>query len=94
MQLGLARTFSGDESVVDPRVLRLAGFLHRKREPFLVTAWWLDHDAPAYTLDELRRRFPLVDVEIRHAPGGRQAQGRAGSGTEAHAVALGRCDVP
>jgi hypothetical protein len=68
MQLGLARTFSGDESVVDPpRVLRLAGFLHRKREPFLVTAWWLDHDAPAYSLDELRRRFPLVDVEIRHA---------------------------
>jgi hypothetical protein len=68
MQLGLARTFGGDESVVDPpRVLRLAGFLHRKREPFLVTAWWLDHDAPPYSLDELRRRFPLVDVEIRHA---------------------------
>ena len=68
MQLGLARTFSGDESVVDPpRVLRLAGFLHRKRHPYLVTAWWLDHDAPAYTLGELRRRFPLVDVEIRHA---------------------------
>ena len=68
MQLGLARTFGGDESVVDPpRVLRLAGFLHRKREPFLVNAWWLDHDSPAYTLDELRRRFPLVDAEIRHA---------------------------
>src|SRR5512141_268531 len=35
-QVALARKFSGDESVSDlPRVMRLPGFFHQKREPFM-----------------------------------------------------------
>lgn len=36
LQRALARKFGGDESVCDlPRVMRVPGFLHQKREPFL-----------------------------------------------------------
>ena len=36
LQAALARAFDGDPKVKDlPRVMRVAGFLHRKREPFL-----------------------------------------------------------
>jgi hypothetical protein len=36
VQAAIARKFSGDPKVVDlPRVMRVPGFLHRKREPFL-----------------------------------------------------------
>ena len=77
VQLGLAATFQGDTSVCDPpRVLRLAGLLHQKRDPFRVYAWWLDHDAPPLTLKELRARWPLVDAEVHKVLEARKARPR------------------
>ena len=82
VQLGLASTFGGDPSVNDPpRVLRLAGFLHLKRDPFRVFAWWLDHDAPPLTLAEVRARWPHVDAEVRKVLEVRTARPRAAATT-------------
>ena len=68
VQKGLATTFGGDPSVCDPpRVMRLPGFLHQKRDPYRVLPWWLDNDAPPLTLAELRARWPHVDAEVHKA---------------------------
>ena len=68
VQVGMGRFFGGDTSVCDPpRVLRLAGFLHRKRAPHRVTAWWLDHAAQPLTLADLCALFPPVGDELRKA---------------------------
>ncbi len=72
VQRALAATFGGDPKVSDlPRVMRVPGFLHRKGEPFMTRAWWLDHDAPPLTLAELCARWPLVAEavhEVDHPP--------------------------
>ncbi|QHP70991.1 hypothetical protein EI171_29090 [Bradyrhizobium sp. LCT2] len=49
IQLALAEQFNGDPSVHDlPRIARLAGFYHYKREPHLVRIVSLDADLPRY----------------------------------------------
>lgn len=59
MQQALAARFSGDASVCDlPRVMRLPGFEHRKREPFLSHIVALCDRGP-YTVAELVQAFDL-----------------------------------
>ena len=80
MQIALAALFDGDPAVKDlPRVMRVPGFVHWKREPFrsrLLRA----EDRPAYGLDEMldgivglaeelekRHRTPVVTMLPRNA---------------------------
>jgi hypothetical protein len=65
IQAGLARTYGGDPSVTDtPRVMRCPGFIHQKRAPYRSTLWWVDHDAPLWTLAQLRATFPAVAEDL------------------------------
>lgn len=49
IQLALAEKFGGDPSVQDlPRIMRLPGFYHCKRDPYLVRIVSLDTDLPRY----------------------------------------------
>lgn len=66
IQQGLLRTFDGDPSVTDPpRVMRLPGFIHRKRAPYRVTLHHIDEDAAPLSLEELRLAFPLVEEALQ-----------------------------
>ena len=80
MQIALAAFFDGDSAVKDlPRVMRVPGFVHWKREPFRSRLLRAD-DRPAYTLDEMldsivglveelekQHRVPVVTTMPRNA---------------------------
>ena len=66
VQKELARCFNGDPSVCDlPRVMRLPGFLHRKREPFLVRIAQTN-DAPPYPAANFQKRPNDAAADIEH----------------------------
>jgi hypothetical protein len=68
VQKALAERFGGDPSVCDlPRVMRLSGFYHCKREPFLVRAISSNIDTPAYPHTIFERKAPE-----QHNPGEKQ----------------------
>ena len=53
-QQGLANRFNGDASVCDlPRVLRLPGFTHRKKDPFVTRIHRMENELPRYSSDEI-----------------------------------------
>lgn len=59
VQRALAERFDSDPSICDlPRVMRLPGFLHRKREPFPTRIVELRH-APSYSHIEFMRAFGI-----------------------------------
>jgi RepB DNA-primase from phage plasmid/Primase C terminal 2 (PriCT-2) len=59
VQKALAEKFGGDPSVCDlPRIMRLPGFHHRKREPFLVRIISSNIDTPAYPHAIFGRKAP------------------------------------
>lgn len=59
IQKELAKKFGGDPSVCDlPRLMRLPGFHHRKREPFLTHVIGSDGGLP-YSRDEFLKAFPI-----------------------------------
>ncbi|MCK1570788.1 DNA-primase RepB domain-containing protein [Bradyrhizobium sp. 174] len=59
VQKALAEKFGGDPSVCDlPRVMRLPGFHHRKRQPFLVRVISSNIDTPAYPHTVFERKAP------------------------------------
>jgi hypothetical protein len=63
LQKKLAKLFNGDPTVHDlPRVLRLPGFLHRKKTPFRTRIMHLDTNLPRYSLSELSTA--LADVRV------------------------------
>lgn len=68
VQVALAESLGGDSVVKDlPRVMRLPGFLHRKREPFLsVVRQVADHRA--YELEQVARAFPRVRRALQKPP--------------------------
>lgn len=60
LQQALARRFDADPKVCDlPRVMRLPGFDHCKREPYTSRIVTLDADRPAYRVAELVSAFGL-----------------------------------
>lgn len=68
LQIALAALFDGDPAVSDlPRVMRVPGFYHLKREPFRSRLARLE-DRPAYVLDEMvDGMFGLAEkLEERH----------------------------
>ena len=68
VQYAIARAFDGDTAAGRLEgCARLVGFLHRKREPFLVQIVEA-HDGPAYNFDELIAQFP--PLARPHKPAG------------------------
>lgn len=64
-QQALARHFDADRRVCDlPRVMRLPGFDHRKREPYTSRIVTLEAERPAYRLSELLSAFGLDAVPV------------------------------
>ena len=62
IQRALAQKFNGDKAVCDlPRVMRLPGFYHHKREPFLTHIIEIN-DTPAYSYSDVIERLKL-DLE-------------------------------
>jgi P4 family phage/plasmid primase-like protien len=60
LQSSLALRFDGDQQVKDlPRVMRLPGFLHQKREPFLVRLLQRNDNIPIYSKQSIVRAFGL-----------------------------------
>jgi hypothetical protein len=60
LQKAIAARFGGDPSVHDlPRVMRLPGFLHKKREPFQSRIVELNQGLP-YSAEQLLAEFPPV----------------------------------
>ena len=65
VQRALIRQFSGDQSVHDlPRVMRLPGFLHCKKDPFYVHVLerW---DAPPYSASDFLQAFSIDLMEAK-----------------------------
>jgi hypothetical protein len=63
LQRRLAKLFGGDPAVHDlPRVLRLPGFLHRKRRPFRTRIVHLNTRLPRYSVSELGTA--LADIRV------------------------------
>lgn len=59
IQQAIAQQFNADPKVCDlPRVMRVPGFLHNKREPFL-SRIVTQHDKPPYAHDELAEALGL-----------------------------------
>ena len=64
-QRKLAQIYDGDKSIIDPtRVLRVPGFYHLKKEPFL-TNCWLINNAPRWTSQDIADSLAHVNV-INH----------------------------
>ncbi len=61
VQKAIAARFNGDPSVHDlPRVMRIPGFIHQKKEPFqsrILRDWSAE---PRYSPDEILAAFPLI----------------------------------
>jgi hypothetical protein len=54
VQTAIAKKFGTDPSINDlPRIMRLPGFYHRKREPYLSLLTKLNSKLPRYSLDEI-----------------------------------------
>lgn len=54
VQTAIAEKFRTDPSIKDlPRIMRLPGFLHQKREPYLCQFTGLNWKLPRYSLDEI-----------------------------------------
>lgn len=54
VQTAIAKKFGTDKSIKDlPRVMRVPGFYHNKREPYLCSLVALDRKRPAYSLDDI-----------------------------------------
>lgn len=87
LQKALAAKFNGDPSVHDlPRVMRLPGFVHRKKAPFasrIVELHPLQPYPVATVIQALQLKAPP------RAPGGAQAGDRTGAGTRAPIYAQG-----
>jgi hypothetical protein len=63
LQKRLAKLFDGDPVVHDlPRVLRLPGFLHRKRRPFRTRIVHLNRTLPHYSVSELSTALAHIGV--------------------------------
>jgi hypothetical protein len=63
LQKRLAKLFDGDPAVHDlPRVLRLPGFLHRKKKPFRTRIEHLNTARPPYSVSELNTA--LADIRV------------------------------
>ena len=61
MQARIAELFNGDPSVKDlPRVLRLPGFFHKKKEPFLTSLISTIEVPPSYYADEILEAFGVT----------------------------------
>jgi len=76
-QRKLRQLYNGDKSVIDAsRVLRVPGFYHLKKEPYLVTCWGVSSEprhtsavieaalAAVNVFDTLHSRFPLGEKEM------------------------------
>jgi hypothetical protein len=60
LQKALAKKLGGDSAVCDlPRVMRLPGFYHMKREPFLSEIHDIDPDLPRYTKEQVIQSLGL-----------------------------------
>lgn len=71
VQKALATRYGGDPSVHDlPRVMRLPGFIHQKKEPFqswIIRDW---ADEPRYPLAQILAAFPPVSEAKKTTPTG------------------------
>ncbi len=68
MQKALATKYYGDLSVSDlPRIMRLAGSYHRKKEPYFVSV--VSHHSDTYTLDEFKSAFSFDSFGSAHIEG-------------------------
>jgi RepB DNA-primase N-terminal domain len=82
LQRRLARLLDGDPSVIDlPRVMRLPGFPHQKREPFMVMAVHgarcvYSRNEIVAALDEAERSLGLPPMQICAKKSPRSAAGR------------------
>lgn len=77
LQKGLASIYGGDTSVSDlPRVMRLPGYWHSKKEPFLVTLREL-HPEAHYTRDDLLQAWPQLREALATAKREQKRQGQA-----------------
>lgn len=68
LQKKLRQQFDGDKTIVDPsRVLRLAGTLHLKSQPFLVSCWALDNYQQPINVEDLANSLQHVNViDVQH----------------------------
>jgi len=54
LQKRIAKRFNGDDKIYDrPRVMRMAGTYHNKKEPFLCRITEIHNDLPCYTVEEI-----------------------------------------
>ncbi len=62
-QRKFAQLYNGDKKVIDPtRIIRMPGFIHRKGEPQLVTAWPLPAFARLWTAGEIGEHLAHVNI--------------------------------
>lgn len=61
-QRKLAQIYGGDKSIIDStRVLRVPGFYHLKKEPYLTT-WWGLYNGPRWTFGQIEQSLAHVNV--------------------------------
>ena len=73
VQTGLINKYNGDHRAKDlARVLRLPGYYHNKREPFLVDVV-SDYEPMYYGWDEIIEKFPAADSIMEKSDGKKQS---------------------
>ena len=68
LQKAIAKKYGTDGVVSNPsRIMRIPGFFHQKKEPYLTHIYKIHTDLPAYTADEITSGLKLEIGHVRQA---------------------------